>query len=124
MEKKEEKQKDNRFTYSSDEGLKVLSEQDILDEISNKRNIQKSEQNDLKGGKADNKSIKDIAESHNVEVAKIKEQLQMGIKVEMEHTDDPKQAIEIAMDHLTESPEYYTKLAKMESSFDKEKEKG
>lgn len=32
-EKKEEKQKENRFTYSDDSGLKVLSEKDILDSI-------------------------------------------------------------------------------------------
>lgn len=43
------------------------------------------------------------------------EQLQAGVKVEMEHTNDPETAREIAMDHLTEDPEYYTKLAKMEA---------
>jgi hypothetical protein len=46
MEKKEEKQKDNRFTYSSDEGLKVMSEKDILDSIgkeSDKKEVKKSE---------------------------------------------------------------------------------
>ena len=40
--------------------------------------------------------------------------LAAGIKVEMEHTTDPKIAREIAMDHLTEDPEYYVKLKKME----------
>ena len=39
----------------------------------------------------------------------------MGIKVEMEHTDDRDVAREIAMDHLSEDANYYTKLAKMES---------
>ena len=38
------------------------------------------------------------------------EALKMGIKVEMEHTDDPMVAMEIAMDHLVEDPEYYVKL--------------
>jgi len=42
------------------------------------------------------------------------EQVAMGIKVEMEHTNDPKIALEIAMDHLTEDPHYYTKLKKVE----------
>lgn len=37
-------------------------------------------------------------------------QLAMGVKVEMEHTSDPKIAREIAMDHLKEDPNYYTKL--------------
>ena len=37
-------------------------------------------------------------------------QLSIGIQVEMEHTNDPEIAKEIAMDHLTEDPQYYTKL--------------
>jgi len=38
----------------------------------------------------------------------------MGMEIEMEHTDDPKIALEISMDHLTEFPDYYTRLDKME----------
>lgn len=38
-------------------------------------------------------------------------QLRRGIKVEMEHTRDPKIAERIAMDHLVEDPLYYVKLA-------------
>jgi hypothetical protein len=37
-------------------------------------------------------------------------ELRMGIKVEMEHTDDPKKAEKIALDHLAENPFYYTQL--------------
>jgi len=33
-----------------------------------------------------------------------------GEEVEMEHTDDPEIAGEIALDHLSEDPEYYIKL--------------
>jgi len=43
------------------------------------------------------------------------EQLAAGIKVEMEHTDDPDVAREIAMDHLVEDSSYYRKLSVMES---------
>ena len=32
----------------------------------------------------------------------------------MEHTTDPRIAREIATDHLTEDPQYYTMLAKIE----------
>jgi hypothetical protein len=39
-----------------------------------------------------------------------KADLEDGIKIELEHTSDPKIAEEIAMDHLTEDPEYYSKL--------------
>ena len=44
-------------------------------------------------------------------------ELRMGIRVEMEHTDDPKKAEKIALDHLAENPFYYTalKLAGVES---------
>jgi len=38
------------------------------------------------------------------------QELRMGIKVEMEHTDDPKKAEKIALDHLAENPFYYTAL--------------
>jgi hypothetical protein len=39
-------------------------------------------------------------------------QLARGIKVEMEHTNDPQVAKEIAKDHLTEDKLYYIKLVK------------
>ena len=44
-------------------------------------------------------------------------ELRMGIRVEMEHTDDLKKAEKIALDHLAENPFYYTalKLAGVES---------
>jgi predicted nucleic-acid-binding Zn-ribbon protein len=43
-----------------------------------------------------------------------KEQLKMGIKVEMEHTDNPELAKKISKDHLLEFPDYYTRLNAME----------
>jgi hypothetical protein len=39
-------------------------------------------------------------------------QLSIGVQVEMEHTNDHEIAQEIAMDHLIEDPQYYTKLIK------------
>jgi hypothetical protein len=39
-------------------------------------------------------------------------QIKKGIEVEMEHTDDPKIALKIAMDHIKEDPKYYDKLTK------------
>ena len=36
------------------------------------------------------------------------EQIKKGMQVEMEHTDDPMVSLEIALDHLSEDPEYYT----------------
>lgn len=36
--------------------------------------------------------------------------LRLGVQHELEHTDNIKIAREIAMDHLTEDPDYYQKL--------------
>jgi len=41
-----------------------------------------------------------------------KEELKKGIKVEKEHTDDIETATRIALNHLSEDPKYYSKLAK------------
>lgn len=42
-----------------------------------------------------------------------REELIMGIRVEMEHTDNPEEAATIALQHLAEDPKYYTKLASL-----------
>lgn len=67
----------------------------------------------LKGGKADGKKITNYDLN----------QLIMGIKVELEHTSDKMTALEIAMDHLEEFPDYYTRLLKMEEEAEKELKK-
>ena len=46
-------------------------------------------------------------------------QVEKGIKTEMEHTNDPDVAREIAYDHLTEDLLYYDKLEKFENSIKK-----
>lgn len=40
-------------------------------------------------------------------------ELAKGVKMEMEHTDNPRIALEIAKDHLMEIPDYYTRLEAM-----------
>lgn len=62
----------------------------------------------IKGGKSDKLSIEDIAKKHGVSVKTIKDEIEAGKKIEREHTDDEKLATEIAMDHITEFPDYYT----------------
>lgn len=49
------------------------------------------------------------------------EELKKGIKVESEHTSDIGIATKIALDHLAETADYYTKLQKVEGSSEKEK---
>lgn len=78
----------------------------------------------IKGGLADDLNILDIVKKHHKSsditkenIKNILNQLVMGIDVEMEHTDDPKKAYEIAMDHLFELPDYYSKLSTIEEKF-------
>ena len=56
----------------------------------------------------------EIADKHGVPLADIEAQLKKGIAVEKEHTSDEAIAREIALDHLSEMPDYYDKLAKVE----------
>ena len=65
----------------------------------------------LKGGKGDKFSTPEqLAEFHGVPLYIIKQQLEMGFKVEMEHTSDPEIAKDITYDHLSENWKYYTEL--------------
>lgn len=68
----------------------------------------------IKGGLADNKTLKDVATHHKVELKSLRKEFITGLEVEMEHTDDEEVAEEIAKDHLWEDPNYYTKLKKVE----------
>ena len=74
----------------------------------------------LEGGLADKKTVEDIAKKHKLDVEVIKKHLNDGIKVEMEHTNLKTKAKEIAMDHIFEDPNYYTKLKKMETKESKD----
>lgn len=66
------------------------------------------------------KTVADLSKKHGVSVLEIKAQLEKGIKTEREHTQDDKTAEKIAMDHLTEDPHYYDKLAKIEKQENEE----
>lgn len=68
----------------------------------------------IEGGKADNDTVDSIAKKWDVPTGDIEKELADGIGVEREHTDDPKKAREIALDHLIELPDYYTRLDDME----------
>ena len=66
------------------------------------------------------KSPIEIARKHKVPLIKIMKQLKMGIKVEHEHTKSSKTARIIALQHLDEIPNYYTRLKKAEKGAIKE----
>ena len=55
-----------------------------------------------------------LATKHKVPLDKIFYELDLGIKAEMEHTKNVDMAAEIALDHLNEMPDYYTRLSAME----------
>ena len=77
--------------YTFEELLNIISECGVkVDEDSD----------DIQEGISDNMSAEDIAKKHDVPVEDIKAQLEKGIKVEKEHTDDEKKAERIALDHL------------------------
>ncbi len=61
-------------------------------------------------------SINAIAKKHKVSVKHIVAQLTKGIEVEHEHTNNHDMARDIALNHLEEIPDYYTRLSKMEKS--------
>lgn len=92
--------------------------------MDNMRYKQSFSEEKLEGGLADNKNLKDITKKHSKKInsAKniIQKQFNLGVKIEMEHTKNKKEAEEIALDHLWEDPMYYTKLQKMEANEDKD----
>jgi hypothetical protein len=52
----------------------------------------------------------ELMKKFNLSTEELISQLKLGIKTELEHTKDPKVAYEIALDHLSENPKYYTLL--------------
>ncbi len=69
------------------------------------------------------KSVEQIAKKHRLEVSFVKNQLEMGIPIEHEHTKDKDLATDIALQHLDEIPDYYTRLKKMEADAKKHHKK-
>ena len=75
--------------------IKILKEQRANDKL----------KDTVKGGLADKANPSQFDQK----------QLMKGMHVEFEHTSDILQAMEIAMDHLIEDPDYYGKLAAIHS---------
>jgi len=85
--------------------IKSMKEQNILKYFDF---INEAEQN-LEGGKAEGKTLEDIAKKHNVPVDYFYKILEDAIRIEMEHTTERSLAEQIVKDHLTEHPLYYNK---------------
>jgi hypothetical protein len=69
------------------------------------------------------KTVEQIAKKHRLEVSFIQKQLDMGEPIEHEHTKDHDLARDIALQHLDEIPDYYTRLKKMEADAKKHHKK-
>ena len=64
------------------------------------------------GGIAEEFSIRDIADIHQIPLAELKQEVRIGMLAESEHKGDKKDQMEIVKDHLFENPKYYTLLKK------------
>lgn len=104
------------FDYEDvEEMLKTSKKKDLHSKV-------KEKMADVEKSKLGNLTIEDLVEKHLKKGVKeeqlekqIKSNLRKGTKVEMEHTKDKGVARKIAMDHLYEDLEYYTKLKKIET---------
>lgn len=77
-----------------------------------KNKFELSGENKMGGHLSKGKSLKQIAEMHNVSLTHINEELAKGLEVEKEHFSDFKERTRVAKDHLVENPNYYTILEK------------
>ena len=89
--------------YPDDKKVHALAESLNMDEHELERHIYAILSSILSEGKS-TKKLEDFD----------KKEVEMGMKVEMEHTSFPAIARKISHDHLSEIPDYYTRLAKME----------
>jgi len=93
---------------------------DVISSFANERKIDKFDVEEMlyewakkyvqfmKSGRAHDKGIDEVSVDQN--------ELYKGITVEQEHTPNEEMAKRIALDHLAEMPDYYTKLAQMEGT--------
>jgi hypothetical protein len=69
------------------------------------------------------RTVEEIAKKHRLDVSFVEKQLKMGEKIEHEHTKNHTLARDIALQHLDEIPDYYTRLKKMEADAKKHHKK-
>lgn len=74
----------------------------------------------IAGGKAEGMDLQAIADKHGILLDIIEREYKMGVKIEHEHSADDNVSGEIAKDHLSEFPTYYTFLEEMEAKAKKD----
>lgn len=72
-------------------------------------------------GEAAGMDLADIANKHDVPKYKLENELRKGTIIEKEHTPTRTVSKQIALDHLAEIPDYYTRLEEMEKEAKAEK---
>jgi len=92
----------------------TINKSTMLDNMTYKQSFK--EQDELEGGIGDEMTLKKISKIHRVNLSDLVDEFSKGVNVEKEHTDELKTAMEIAMDHLSEDPNYYSKLKKIETN--------
>lgn len=78
--------------------------------------LKEETENVIVGGKADKQTIEDVAKYWSKKdktlyekcLEILKKELELGLKIEAEHTDDKEERKEIALDHLKEDKKYYS----------------
>jgi len=80
-------------------------------------------EDEIEGGLSDDMTLQDMADYHDVSIYTIIDKVSEGINVEMEHTSDTSIALEIALDHIYEDLDYYSKLKKIEGKRHKKETK-
>jgi hypothetical protein len=107
----------HRMNNAYSKGRKTMKTYYIEDpkqiaKFSKKNKFELGGENKTGGHLSSGKSLKQIAEMHNVSLAHINEELAKGLEVEKEHFSDFKERTRVAKDHLVENPNYYTILEK------------
>ena len=106
--------------FKKDDNTKVGCTKGSVDKYLAALHANVDESNKLKGGKADKLTPADIAKKFKVSIEKIEAQINKGVTIEMEHTNDKEKATEIATDHVSEFADYYDRLEKMENNASKD----
>ena len=103
---------------------KITKASDYIDTVADYIDSGESEtEEEVKEELKSHKSVESIAKKHRMDPSDIQKQLEMGIKIEHEHVTDKDTATDIALQHLDEIPDYYTRLKKMEAGAKKEHKK-
>ena len=93
---------------------KLRAEQLSLEEELLRRTFEESIGLIREGEKLSKPTVEDLSMDYDVSKETVLKQLDLGIKIELEHTNDREIAREIALDHLSEKLDYYELLDKFE----------